>query len=215
MKLPSPCHALWIATLLPFVCTGATIEERLKELETKVTQLSAENAALKKQVGLNDKGTGPALVTVAGKEKSLSIGGYLQVNGEAGEAADARFPANDRLLIRRARITLKGAFAEGFDFVFQSDFGNNSIGGVSGYRAQITDLAVSWSKYYARHPHRRSIQDAVRLRTTAGRHPRLSRLSARCPTTRSRSPARSAPCCRAPPPTSASVTPPACSTATA
>ncbi len=147
MKPSSPCRALWIATLLPFVCTGATIEERLKELETKVSQLSAENAALKKQVGLSDKGTGPALVTVAGKEKSLSIGGYLQVNGEAGEAADARFPANDRLLVRRARITLKGAFAEGFDFVFQSDFGNNSIGGVSGYRAQITDLAISWSKY--------------------------------------------------------------------
>lgn len=139
--------ALWVAAVLPLTSSAATIEERLKELETKVSQLSAENAALKKQVGLDAKGNGPALVTAAGKEQKLSLGGYLQVNGEAGDAADSRFPASDRLLIRRARITLKGTFAEKFDFVFQSDFGNNSIGGVTGYRAQITDLAITWTQH--------------------------------------------------------------------
>ena len=88
------------------------------------------------------------VVKAAGKEKTLTLGGYIQMQGEAGDAPDSRFNGiNDRFLLRRTRLTVKGAFAENFDFTIQSDFGNNSIGGVSGYRAQLADAFVNWSKY--------------------------------------------------------------------
>ena len=84
----------------------------------------------------------------AGKETKLSVGGYAQIQWEGGGAPDSRYTGiNDRILLRRARLTFKGSFAENFDFTLQSDFGNNSIGNVSGYRAQLTDAFIAWNKY--------------------------------------------------------------------
>jgi len=148
----STCLLLALLAFLPLIpVSAASIEDRLKALESKLSQLTEENAALKKQIGFDAKGVAPTYITAAGKEQKLSIGGYLQANAEAGDAPDARFPTNDRFIIRRARITLKGSFAEKFDFLFQSDFGNNAVGGVAGYRAQITDLAITWRGYEQAH----------------------------------------------------------------
>ena len=74
----------------------------------------------------------------------------MQANAEFGRAPDSRFTGIfNRVLLRRARLTLKGSFAEGFEFTLQPDFGNNSIAGVSGYRAQLADMFLAWTKYDA------------------------------------------------------------------
>lgn len=132
------------------------IEEQLQRLEARLNDtVSADELAptlkefsdLTRQIGYDGK-TPLTVVKAGGKEQKLSLGGYIQMHGEAGDAPDSRFVGiNDRILLRRARMTIKGAFAENFDFTLQSDFGNNSIGGVAGYRAQLADAFVNWSKY--------------------------------------------------------------------
>ena len=127
--------------------TAASLEERVLQLETRLTELAQENAVLKKQLGHNTKGKpGAAVVFAQGKERKLAIGGFIQAHAEFGESPDARFPGNDRFLMRRARLGVKGAFAEHFDFVLQADFGNNSLGSTNGYRAQLTDCAITWNR---------------------------------------------------------------------
>lgn len=141
-----------IATLLAFAAmppgvsaADASLEERVRALEKQLTQIAGENAALKKQLGL-DKGS-PTFVTAAGKENKFSIGGYIQGHGEFGDAPDSRFASGDRFHLRRARVTLKGGFAEHFGFTLQSDLGSNSAGSVTGNRAQATDAFIVWNRY--------------------------------------------------------------------
>jgi len=159
-------HTLMVAAALTTVAHGQnpelSVEERLKRIEGAILRLesrmndtvSADELAptlkefsdLTRQIGYDGKPM--TVVKAAGKEKALTLGGYIQMQGEAGDAPDSRFIGiNDRILLRRTRLTVKGAFAENFDFTIQSDFGNNSIGGVSGYRAQLADAFVNWSKY--------------------------------------------------------------------
>lgn len=141
----------------------ASVEERLQRIEAQLQRLesrlndtvSADELAptlkefsdLTRQMGWDGK----AQLTVAkaaGKEQKLSIGGYMQAQWEGGGAPDSRYVGiNDRILLRRARLTFKGSFAENVEFTLQSDFGNNSIGGVSGYRAQLADAFVAYTKY--------------------------------------------------------------------
>lgn len=132
---------------IPALLPAATVEERLLELESKITALSGENTSLRRQLGIDSGKNAPVFVTAAGKEKSLSVGGYLQLQAEAGDAPDARFPAEDRFLLRRARLTLKGSFAEDLDFVFQSEFGNGNLATTANSRSQLTDLYLVWNKY--------------------------------------------------------------------
>jgi len=140
-----------------------TLEERLARLEAALARLesrlgdtvSADELAptlkeygdLTRQIGWDGKSPF-TLAKAAGKVQKLSIGGYLQIQGETGDAPDSRFNGiNDRFLLRRARLTIKGSFAEDFDFTVQSDFGNNSLGNVTGARAQLADLFVAWKKF--------------------------------------------------------------------
>lgn len=117
--------------------------ERLKTLESQV-----EN--MRRRLG-EDAPTKPAstLAVAQGKEARLAIGGYIQAHTEFGDAPDARFSPVDRVFLRRARMGVKGTFAEHFDFTLQSDFSNNAIGGVTAYRAQITDCVITWNRYSA------------------------------------------------------------------
>lgn len=147
MSQPKLPLALLSALLLPAALAAATVEERLAELETKLDTISAENAALKKQLGVDSEGRLPTFATVAGKEKKLSVGGYVQFQGEAGDAPDSRFPLNDRFLIRRARLGVKGSFAEDIDFTFQAELGNGSLSSTANYRAQATDVFITWKKF--------------------------------------------------------------------
>lgn len=131
----------------PCLATAATVEERLAEMEARLGTLAAENAALRQQLDTVAKQQADPALAPAGKAKKLSIGGYMQMQAETGDAPDSRFLVNDRILIRRARLTVKGSFAEQFDFTFQSEFGNGNMSANVDYRAQLTDLFVRWKKF--------------------------------------------------------------------
>jgi phosphate-selective porin OprO/OprP len=101
---------------------------------------------LKKQLGISPK-SAPTFVTAQGKETKLSFGGFVQGQAEFGKASDSRTVAGDRFYLRRARLGVKGSFAEHFDFTLQADLGSNSLGNVTGNRAQATDAFVVWNQY--------------------------------------------------------------------
>lgn len=139
-----------------------SLEERLARVESMLARLEArlsetvtadelaptlkEYSELTRQLGWDGKSQ-LTVVKAAGKEQKLSIGGYGQVHGEFGQAPDSRYTGiNNRVQIRRARITVRGAFQEKFEFVLQPDFGNNSITANSAYRAQFADAYLGWNQ---------------------------------------------------------------------
>jgi phosphate-selective porin len=140
-------------------------EERLRQLEARLarleTQLAAAAAGTEVQAVVRDfrslqrelgwDGKSPLTVArAAGRERKLSLGGFVHTHAEFGGAPDSRYTGiNNRVVLRRARITTKGSFAEGFEFVLQPDFGNNSIAGNSGYRGGFADAYVAWNKHEA------------------------------------------------------------------
>lgn len=136
----------------------ARIEAQLARLESRLSDtVAADELAptlkdysdLSRQLGWDGK-TAFTVVKAGGKESKLSIGGYVQAQAEVGKAPDTRYAGIfNRVLLRRARLTVKGAFEENFEFTLQSDYGNNSIGGVSGYRAQLADAFLAWTKFPA------------------------------------------------------------------
>ena len=136
---------------------GQSIEERLTRLEQEMRELRAENVELRRQ--LAGQATVPpapappappaeAVVRPAGKEPRLTVGGYLQAQGEAGDRVDTRFDANDRMYVRRARIAAQGGFTENVDFKAEVDL-SGSLGSTANMRAQGTDIFVHWKRYPA------------------------------------------------------------------
>lgn len=94
---------------------------------------------------------GPPKVTVqvGGKEATLTLGGLLQVQGDAGDRGDSRFSSdNSRFYLRRARLTVNGTFLEHFDFRLESDLAG-SLAETSNLRAQLTDAFVTWNQHEA------------------------------------------------------------------
>ena len=127
----------------------ASVEERLRKLETQVDNLQRENSALKQQLGWDGKSDLP-LVKPGGKENKLKLGGYLQAQGEFGSAPDSRYTGvNDRFLVRRARVNVAGSFAENFDFKAEVDIGNNAVGATSSanWKPAATDVFINWNRY--------------------------------------------------------------------
>lgn len=132
---------LWLLLAAP-VLTWATptLEERVVALEQKLAALSAENAALREAA----RGA-PIAAVAGGTESKLVVGGFLHLHAENGAAPDGRFVGiNDRFLVRRARLNVRGNFGKDFGFKLESDFGANTLGASSGYRAQLTDLYFEW-----------------------------------------------------------------------
>eukprot|EP01031_Cornospumella_fuschlensis_P006609 gene6609-8219_t len=165
MIKPSRLVRLLALAALPFAVRAATptLEERLARLESALARIEArlgdtvsadelaptlkEFSDLTRQLGWDGKAP-LTVVKAAGKEQKLSIGGYVQGNTEFGGAPDSRWTGiNNRVLLRRARVTVKGSFAENFEFTLQPDFGNNSIAGNVGYRAGLADAYIAWTKY--------------------------------------------------------------------
>jgi len=151
--------------ILPYALLAATpsLEERLAKLESALARIEArlgdtvsadelaptlkEFSDLTRQLGWDGK-SALTVVKAAGKEQKLSIGGYVQANAEFGGTPDSRWTGiNNRVLLRRARVTLKGAFAENLEFTLQPDFGNNSLAGNVGYRAGLADAYIAWTKH--------------------------------------------------------------------
>lgn len=127
----------------------ASVEERLKKLETQLDGLQKENAALKKQLGWDGKSDLP-LVKPGGKENKLKLGGFIQGQAEFGDAPDTRYIGfNDRFLLRRARVNVTGSFAENFDFKAEVDLGNNSVNqqATAAWKPTGTDIFVNWNRY--------------------------------------------------------------------
>lgn len=125
-----------------------TVEERLSELEKKVSALAAENAALKKELGYSKDGKAPAQVSPGGKETKLIIGGFIHANAEFGDAPDARWAGiSNRFLLRRARLNATAIFGDDFLAKIEGDFGANTLAASTGLRAQLTDGYLQWNKY--------------------------------------------------------------------
>ncbi len=88
-----------------------------------------------------------AVVTPAGREPTLAIGGLIQAQAEFGDRGDARFSNdNDRFFLRRARLNATGKFLEEFDFRLELDLAG-SLTNTSALRAQATDAYVNWNRY--------------------------------------------------------------------
>lgn len=137
-----------------------SVDERLNRIESTLQRLEArlgnavtadELAPTVKELGsikrqLSETASPAGVVKVGGKEERLTIGGFIHAQAEAGDSPDLRYNGiYDRVLVRRARMTISGAFAEKFRFVMQSDFGNNAVAGNTGYRGQLTDMFVAWA----------------------------------------------------------------------
>lgn len=165
MKNLSNC-LLWAilatASTLRAQPAAPSLEERLARVESMLARIEArvseavtadelaptlkEYGELTRQLGWDGKSQ-LTVVKAAGKEQKMSVGGYAQVHGEFGRAPDSRYTGiNNRVQIRRARVTVRGAFQEKFEFVLQPEFGNNSISATSAYRAQFADAYLGWNQ---------------------------------------------------------------------
>ena len=86
-------------------------------------------------------------VKPAGREPSLTIGGLLQVQFDAGDKGDSRFANDfDRFYLRRARLNASGRFLEEFDFRLELDLAG-SLSNSSALRAQMMDGYITWNRY--------------------------------------------------------------------
>jgi hypothetical protein len=125
--------------------------ERIAQLEREIAELKREVSALKKEhapiprdkMKTESASEGktyvekavveekpPVYVQPRGPELKLVLGGFIQMNFEAGDvsAFEGRFgqtALDDRFRLRRARINLTGDFAEQFDFKIEGDFGQS------------------------------------------------------------------------------------------
>ena len=134
-------------TPAPAPSAAVSVEDRLNALEKNLSAVQKENADLKKQLGWDGK-TPLVLVKPNGKENKIKVGGYMQGHFETGDSPDARFAGiEDRAFLRRARLGVSGSFKEEFDFKLEADFGANSLGEQTGYRAGISDAFVNWNRY--------------------------------------------------------------------
>lgn len=156
MMLRSTFTLLTLAAPLALCAQSApaSLEERLNALEQKVQALSRENAELRDKLGVKKDGSMPVLVKPAGKETSLSVGGFLQAQAEFGRASDPRFASGgaavrDRFYFRRARVMVTGAFAEHFDFKAELDLQGNTLGASTGNLARANEVFVNWNRYEA------------------------------------------------------------------
>jgi phosphate-selective porin len=133
---------------------ASSVEERLRRLEEGFEQLKsvneallAENASLRKQLDLVAVEARQPAVQPAGKSAKLQFGGFVQVQGEAGDELHGRMPDDsDRVFVRRARIAAGGNFTEAFDYRIEGEFAG-SLGASTSMRTQLTDGYVTFTKW--------------------------------------------------------------------
>src|SRR5206468_2297384 len=143
--------------------------KRNGELQSEVSSLKAQQAAVvpegKMKTKIISEGKTyvekvveekpPIYVQQRGSEIKLVLGGFIQVNFEAGDvlAFEGRFgktALKDRFRLRRARIGMTGNFAENFDFKIEGDFEQND-GTSPSNRVDFsgTDIWVNWHQFPA------------------------------------------------------------------
>ena len=107
----------------------------------------------------------PVYVIPGASEMKLTLGGFIQMQYEAGDvfAFEGRFGSaaiDDRFRLRRARINLTGDFAEQFDFKIEGDFEQSDVGltirdatgrtlGSNSTRTAFgaTDIFINWHQF--------------------------------------------------------------------
>ena len=92
----------------------------------------------------------PAAQTPPPFKPTLTIGGYVQGELDAGAVGDSRFPASDRFFVRRARLTASGNAMPNLAYRFQAEFAGG-LGSASGVTASMTDGYVEWTKFSQAH----------------------------------------------------------------
>ena len=114
-----PARALALCLSASFVCalcSAATVEQRLEQLEAELKTLQSENAQLRHDLGADHR-DGPARIQPAGTESMLTAGGFVQMQADALDKGDPRFTSShDRFYLRRARLYIAGKFRERMDF---------------------------------------------------------------------------------------------------
>lgn len=137
---------------------AGSLEERVAALERQLLTLAAENRSLRERAEAAEAvrevpappvpaavpAPAPRVATLGGNGKSLALGGYLHIQGEAGDAPDERFPAEDRFLVRRARLALRGAYSDDIGYLLQTEFGNGNLACNTNLRVQLMDAFVIW-----------------------------------------------------------------------
>jgi regulator of replication initiation timing len=156
---------LALAAVSPLYAQDDSIDARLRKLEAEVENLKQENAQLRKDLGLQvesakqdnaqlRKDLGSEVVARQADVKEaghapLQLGGLVQAQSEAGDKGDSRFnDANTRTFLRRARVNVAGRFVEDFSFKVEMDLAG-SLSDTSGFRAQLTDGYINWSRFNA------------------------------------------------------------------
>jgi phosphate-selective porin len=107
----------------------------------------------------------PVYVIPGASETKLTLGGFIQMQYEAGDvfAFEGRFGSaaiDDRFRLRRARINLTGDFAEHFDFKVEGEFEQSDVGltirdatgrtlGSNSTRTAFgaTDIFINWHQF--------------------------------------------------------------------
>lgn len=141
--------AALVLLLLSTPLGAQSVEERLTRLEEEVQALRAENAELRRQLGVPEPAPAPPpVLPAAGDEPHVRVGGFLHAQAESGDRVDPRFDENDRVYLRRARVNVQGGF-EQVEYKAEVDVSGNTLGASGGVRVQATDVYVDWKRYPA------------------------------------------------------------------
>ena len=138
-------------SLNALVKKGILTEQEAKDALADVEKQKAQqNASTPEPFKTNSQ----TFVVPYGKEFSLILGGYIQANGELGDASsfEGRFSGGpnqvqQRIRLRRARLGASGDFLRDFDFKLWGDFqqGDGLASNRSGFSA--ADLFINWHRY--------------------------------------------------------------------
>jgi phosphate-selective porin OprO and OprP len=160
------------------------LQKRNAELEAEVKSLKKEKPAPPKSLGDERRShfipdsklsvvektetteeKKPVYVVPGASELKLTLGGFIQMQYEAGNvfAFEGRFGSaaiDDRFRLRRARINLTGDFAEHFDFKIEGEFEQSDLGltirdatgrtlGSNSTRTAFgaTDIFINWNQF--------------------------------------------------------------------
>lgn len=83
-------------------------------------------------------------------QPTLTIGGYVQGELDAGAQGDSRFPGSDRFFLRRARLTASGTVLPTVAYRVQVEFAGG-LGSTSGVSASLTDGYIEWTRFATAH----------------------------------------------------------------
>lgn len=110
--------------------------------------LAASRMALLAAAAASGAAQSPA--TAAPARPTITVGGYVQGELDAGAQGDSRFPASDRFFLRRARLTASGTVLPTLAYRVQMDFAGG-LGSASAVAASLTDGYIEWTRFAAAH----------------------------------------------------------------